>query len=129
MCVPCELYACAVSYVCVLISYVCTHQLRVCTHQLRVCSRCKPQPNAQGLPVGGYLNSCLGCVQEGDTVQCAACGKADGQQQSTQYKLSQCPHPGRLDNNNGVLTCIDLPNEHGIPKGRTNTSYTRAALY
>ena len=67
---------------------------------------CSGLTNAEGLPRGGYLDSCRGCrLLRGTTLECSHCRTAGGHQQRTQFKLKDCPPPYRLDNHDGSLAC------------------------
>eukprot|EP00747_Dinoflagellata_sp_TGD_P091448 gnl/TRDRNA2_/TRDRNA2_165055_c1_seq1.p1 gnl/TRDRNA2_/TRDRNA2_165055_c1~~gnl/TRDRNA2_/TRDRNA2_165055_c1_seq1.p1 ORF type:complete len:412 (+),score=53.20 gnl/TRDRNA2_/TRDRNA2_165055_c1_seq1:181-1236(+) len=88
--------------------------------------QCKPMPNSPDIPKGPYAQSCGGCTLEMENlhrpwdavVKCTHCGKANGRRQSSSYRMSRCPVPGFLDNQDGTLTCENLPSHWGeVPDG------------
>ena len=83
---------------------------------------CKPEPNAAGIPIGGYSHSCQGCSVEGARLRCTHCGTADGARVASEYELSRCQPPAKLDNNNGRLTCKGVPSASDIPEGKYSRS-------
>jgi len=77
---------------------------------------CYGLPNQDDIPEGGYKDSCSGCAMRGDLLECS-CRAADGGQRTTSYRVKNCKHPGRLDNDNGHLSCKGLQNAKNIPAG------------
>jgi len=66
---------------------------------------CIGKPHALGVPQGGYLKSCHGCLVESGTLSCEGCRAADGRWLPTSLALSGCVGRGRVDNANGRLAC------------------------
>lgn len=82
--------------------------------------QCKPPPNADNIPPGGYRNSCGGCklAHEGRILGCSQCGTSDGNRKAASYDMTRCLPPSTLDNQDGVLVCLLAEaNEAGIPAG------------
>jgi len=59
--------------------------------------------NADGIPPGGYKDSCQGCSMKGTELQCSHCRAANGKQLSSKVTMANCK--GAPDNNNGRLVC------------------------
>eukprot|EP00930_Biecheleria_cincta_P005737 TRINITY_DN10667_c0_g1_i1.p1 TRINITY_DN10667_c0_g1~~TRINITY_DN10667_c0_g1_i1.p1 ORF type:complete len:650 (+),score=80.68 TRINITY_DN10667_c0_g1_i1:243-1952(+) len=89
-------------------------------NNIRGSLQCEPKPNAPDIPPGGYADSCKGCeMRRGAEVSlfCSHCSTADGRQIASSFALVRCPAPGKLDNQDGLLTCKGVPNSADVPTG------------
>lgn len=50
-------------------------------------------------------------------LSCTNCRTADGHERKSAFDLARCPAPGMLDNQDGILTCIGVPNAADVPPG------------
>lgn len=86
---------------------------------------CAPLPNAGDLPAGNFHESCQGCRLEddGSTLRCTHCSPGDKKRPvASSYQMSRCMLPASLQNQHGVLTCVGVPSEPGIPEGNYKES-------
>lgn len=78
---------------------------------------CGGLQHAEGIPPGGYRDSCQGCALAGSSLTCMHCRAADGRQLEASYDVQKCVAPGKIDNDNGALICSGMVNQRGIPAG------------
>eukprot|EP00927_Polykrikos_kofoidii_P076190 TRINITY_DN7298_c0_g1_i1.p1 TRINITY_DN7298_c0_g1~~TRINITY_DN7298_c0_g1_i1.p1 ORF type:complete len:987 (+),score=85.23 TRINITY_DN7298_c0_g1_i1:50-3010(+) len=78
---------------------------------------CSPLPNSPDIPPGGYTGSCLGCSLNGGILKCTHCGRIRNPARYSSYTVDRCKKPGTLDNQDGILTCVGIPNARDIPDG------------